>query len=114
MAPNRSSASTAQDIGPRTLADGHEARQSGRMLTRAAAVLIAVVALLAAAPAAFGAVTVSRAEVSSGTLRLEGRALANRSITVDGVAMTTSDGSGSFRVQRSSYRPPADCTVDVN
>ena len=80
-----------------------------------AVVLVAALAALAVVPAsALAAVTVSRAEVSSGTLRLEGRALANRSITVDGVAMGTSDGAGAFRISRSSYRPPADCTVDVN
>jgi hypothetical protein len=79
--------------------------------------LVAAVALGIAvvAPAtALAAVTVSRAEVSSGALRIDGRATANRSITVDGVAMASSDGSGAFRVSRSSYAAPADCTVDVN
>ena len=60
------------------------------------------------------AVTVSRAEVSGDRLRIEGSATANRAITVDGVQMGTSDGSGSFRVERSGYTRPADCTVDVN
>ena len=40
--------------------------------------------------------------------------MANRSITVDGVAMATSDSSGRFTVSRRGYTPPADCTVDVN
>jgi hypothetical protein len=71
--------------------------------------------IVGALPAtAFGAVSVSRAEVSGGDLRIEGRAIANRSITVDGTAMTTSDRSGNFRVSRGSFTPPADCTVDVN
>ena len=74
-----------------------------------------LVTIAAAGPAtAFGAVTVTRAAVSSGTLTVEGRATARRTITVDGVAMGTSDRRGTFRVTRSSYQPPADCTVDVN
>lgn len=64
-------------------------------------------------PAATAAVTVTRAEMKSGQLRLEGNALPNRTITVDGVSMGTSDGGGSFRIER-SFTPPADCTVDVN
>ena len=51
--------------------------------------------------------------MSGGQLRLEGRASASRTITVDGVAMGTSDGSGGFRIER-AFTPPADCTVDVN
>jgi hypothetical protein len=67
------------------------------------------IAIAVVAPAtAHAAVTVSRAEVSSGGLRIEGRALANRSITVDGLPMATSDGSGLFRVSRSAYRPAVD------
>lgn len=64
-------------------------------------------------PAAQAAVTVARAEMNGGQLRLEGRALANRTITVDGVALGTSDGAGSFRIER-AFSPPPDCTVDVN
>lgn len=71
-------------------------------------VLVLVTTLVASA-----AVTVSRAEMSGGQLRLEGSALANRTITVDGAALGTSDGSGRFRIER-SFTPPADCTVDVN
>ena len=59
-------------------------------------------------------VVVSRAEVSGDRLRIEGSAAPSRSITVDGVAMGTSDSSGAFRIERSGYTPPADCTVDVN
>ncbi len=58
--------------------------------------------------------TVSRAELGGSRLRIEGRATANRTITVDGVAMGTSDGSGSFRIERDGFAAPADCTVDVN
>ncbi|MDQ4134306.1 MAG: Ig domain-containing protein, partial [Actinomycetota bacterium] len=60
------------------------------------------------------AVTVSRAELNGSRLRIEGRATANRTITVDGVAMGSSDGSGAFRIERDGFSPPADCTVDVN
>ena len=60
------------------------------------------------------AVSISRAEISGTQLRIEGRASANRTITVDGVAMGTSDASGRFRIERSGFTAPADCTVDVN
>jgi putative Ig domain-containing protein len=52
--------------------------------------------------------------LSGSRLRIEGRAAANRSITVDGVAMGTSDGAGEFRIERDGFTAPADCTVDVN
>jgi len=82
---------------------------------RVAGVLSAVpVLLVALAVTAEASVVVSRAEVSGTRLRLEGQAGANRSITVDSVRMTTSDGSGGFRIDRSGYVAPADCTVDVN
>jgi hypothetical protein len=47
-------------------------------------------------------------------LRLKGTAVANRTITVDGVAMGSSDGAGNFRSERDPFSAPADCTVDVN
>ncbi|HEY0640284.1 MAG TPA: putative Ig domain-containing protein [Pseudonocardiaceae bacterium] len=60
------------------------------------------------------AVNVSRAELQGDRLRIEGTAVPNRTITVDGGAMGTSAGSGEFRIERSGFNPPADCTVDVN
>ena len=60
------------------------------------------------------AVTVSRAEVSGTRLRIEGNAAASRPITVDAVQMATSSSSGSFKIDRSGYTQPADCTVDVS
>src|SRR4051794_24796938 len=48
---------------------------------------------------AHGAVKVSRAELSGGNLRIEGTAAPNRTITVDGAARGTSDGSGRFRIE---------------
>lgn len=80
---------------------------------RPVALLALVLAILAPATAQ-AAVTVTSAEITSDTLRIAGRAIANRSITVDGASMTKSDGAGVFRVARSGYRAPADCTVDVN
>lgn len=82
---------------------------------RAVLVVLAAVLLIPLAPGvAFATVSVSRAEVSGGNLRIEGSAAANRTITVDGVAMGSSDGAGRFRIERSGFTAPADCTVDVN
>ncbi len=64
--------------------------------------------------AASAAVTVSRAEISGSNLRIEGTALAARDITVDGVVMGRSGSDGRFRIERSGFTPPLDCTVDVN
>ncbi len=79
-------------------------------------VMVVVAVLLPAlGPQSAAAVArVSRAEVAGTQLRIEGSAIANRAIAVDGVRMATSDGSGRFRVDRSGYTRPADCTVDVN
>ncbi|MGY1835648.1 putative Ig domain-containing protein [Blastococcus sp. SYSU DS0510] len=80
------------------------------------AVLVVTVAvplsLLMALPA-HAAVAVSRAEVSGSDLRLEGTAIAGRDIVVDGVVMGRSDSDGEFRIERSGYVPPSDCTVDL-
>ena len=84
--------------------------------SRLALVLISLTAVMwvASAGTAQAAVTVSRGEVSGDRLRIEGRAIATRPITVDGVQMTTSSSSGDFKVDRSGYTRPPDCTVDVN
>ena len=79
-----------------------------------AIILLGLIGAVLAAPAASAAVRVSRAEVSGSKLRLEGTADPGRAITVDGVAMGTSDASGAFRIERDGFTPPADCTVDVN
>lgn len=90
-------------------------RLSRPRLSRTVVAAVAVLGLLVVTPGvAYASVTVSRAEVSGDRLRVEGTATANRTITVDGVAMGSSDGSGSFRIERTGYVPPADCTVDVN
>src|SRR3712207_840725 len=89
---------------------------SGAYTTRLAlvGVLILIGVLLAATSIAQAAVSISRAELSGTQLRIEGQASPNRTITVDGVAMGTSDGGGKFRIERSGFTAPADCTVDVN
>jgi Putative Ig domain len=86
---------------------------AGRRLLVVALLVTTAVAVIAPS-LAHAAVSLSRAEIRTGTLRLEGRAIANRTITADGVSLGRSSRSGSFRLSRSSYRPPADCTVDVN
>src|SRR5215217_4590392 len=75
---------------------------------------LVLIGALVVASAAQAAVSISRAELSGTQLRIEGQASPNRTITVDGVAMGTSDGSGRFRIERSGFTAPADCTVDVN
>jgi Putative Ig domain len=84
--------------------------RAARRSLLAALLLIVVVA----AAAAEAAVTVTRAEVNGSRLRVEGNALPNRTIMIDGVAMGTSDGGGTFRVERDPFTRPADCTVDVD
>ncbi len=86
----------------------------GGLLLRLAVVGLLVLVGAIAAPLAQASVLITRAELNGTALRLEGTAAANRTITVDGVAMGTSDGAGKFRIQRDPFTPPADCTVDVN
>ena len=87
----------------------------GLNLTRTARwlVLTSVVLVFVPAEPVLAAATVTRAEVSGTQLRLQGTALPSRDITVDGVVVGRSDGSGAFRIQRDPFRPPADCMVDV-
>lgn len=87
---------------------------SFRVLRGAAALAAVMIVLVGLAGSAQAAVSVSRAEVSGTRLRMDGRATASRPITVDGVRMATSSSSGSFRIDRTGYARPADCTVDVN
>ena len=77
-------------------------------------VAVALAIALLAPASALATVKVSRAELSSGNLRIEGSAFAGRPITVDGEAMTTSSSGGTFKISRSGFAAPADCTVDVN
>ena len=91
-------------------------RISRSALTRTlvAAAVVATPVLLVASPASATAV-VSKAQVSGGSLLIEGQATVwNAPITVDGVVMTTSDAAGRYKISRSGYTPPADCTVDIS
>lgn len=90
------------------------ARAAGHRRWRSAVAGAVLLAFIAGAAVADAAVTVQRAEVSGSRLRVEGNALPNRTITVDGVAMGTSDGAGSFRIERDPFTRPADCTIDVD
>jgi hypothetical protein len=75
---------------------------------------VAVVLVLMIPGTGNTAVSVATAGLSSGSLRIEGTALPNRTITVDGVAMGTSGGDGRFQVERWGFVAPGDCTVEVN
>src|SRR5919205_3179589 len=87
----------------------------GSYITRLALVgLLVLSGALVVASVAQAAVSISRAELNGTQLRIEGQASPNHTITVDGVAMGASDGAGKFRVDRSGFTAPADCTVDVN
>ena len=87
----------------------------GAYTTRLAVVgMLVLIGALVVASVAQAAVSISRAELNGTQLRLEGQASPNHTITVDGVAMGTSDGAGKFRIDRSGFTAPADCTVDVN
>src|SRR3954464_3720289 len=76
--------------------------------------VLAATCLLAVTSSALATVRVSKAELNGTQLRIEGTATANRQITVDGVAMTSSDGAGNFKLQRDGFAKPADCRVAVN
>src|SRR5215210_7015702 len=122
----RSLAGLTEKVGRLTMASEHNnaASDGSGMLTReraprvlrmfTVAGLVALLVLIAAVSTAQAMVSVSRAELSGTRLRIEGQAAANRTITVDGVAMGTSDGSGAFRIERDPFAAPADCAVDVN
>lgn len=77
------------------------------------ALLLGVLLVAVMTPAASADVAVSRAEIKGGQLRLEGSAVASRTISVDGTPLGTSDGGGDFRIER-AFTAPADCTVEVN
>lgn len=88
--------------------------QASRRRRGGAVLILVMFAAFLFPTAAVAAVSVSKAEVNGPSLRIEGTAAASRTITVDGVAMGTSDGSGRFKIERSGFTAPADCTVDVN
>ena len=76
--------------------------------------LLALVGVLAAASSALAAVRITRAELNGTSVRIEGTAVPNHAITVNGVVMGTSDAAGSFRIESNSFAKPSDCKVAVN
>ena len=85
-----------------------------RLLRPLALLSIALVFSVLWAFPAGATVRISRAELSGTRFRLEGTATPSRTITVNGVAMGTSDGSGSFRIEKDPFSKPADCRVAVD
>jgi probable HAF family extracellular repeat protein len=78
------------------------------------ALLSGVLLLLVAAPAALAAITVTRAELSGGQLRVEGTgATPNATITIDGTPMGTAASDGRFRIERSGFSSPT-CRIVVS
>ena len=75
--------------------------------------LIVLLGALIGVSTAVAAVSVSRAELNGTRLRIEGTAIPNATITVNGVAMGRSDSTGSFRVERDPFAAPSDCIVAV-
>ena len=58
--------------------------------------------------------TITRATLSAGQLRLEGRgALPNHAIVVDGKALGTSDAAGAFKIVTQPFSSPT-CVISVN
>jgi hypothetical protein len=57
---------------------------------------------------------ITKAEMNATQLRVEGTANPNAVITINGVAMGTSDANGNFKIEKDPYTPPADCVVQVN
>lgn len=96
---------TAAAYGPRTLPPP---------LRLVLAFVVAAMVVLAMPGVSHAVVSVARAEVSGDRLRVEGSAAPSRTITVDGVAMGSSGADGRFRIERTGFTPPADCTVAVN
>src|SRR5918999_2231407 len=76
--------------------------------------LTAVLGAVVTASTALGDARVSRAELSGTKLRVEGTAAPNRTITINGVAMGTSDAAGSFRIESDPFSKPPDCRISVN
>lgn len=81
---------------------------------KAAAAAAIVIGAAAFAGTATASVQITKAEMNSTQLRLEGTALPNATITVNGVASGTSDAGGNFKIEKDPYAPPANCTVQVN
>jgi hypothetical protein len=80
-------------------------------LTFLAAIGVAAAAFAGTAQAS---VSITKAEMNSTQLRLEGTASPNATITVNGGAMGSSDAQGNFKIEKDPYTPPSSCVVQVN
>jgi hypothetical protein len=88
--------------------------RSSRLAVLACLVLSALMLVLPAAASA--AVSVTRAELKSGELRVEGRGATpdgTVTVTADSVASGRADGSGAFRVETTGFRA-ASCRATVS
>ena len=85
--------------------------------SRRAALIAAIVVLvsLGFVPAAQAATTITRAELSGTSVRIEGSgATPNARLVVNGGVLTgTADSGGRFRIESSNFSKPADCKVTV-
>ncbi|HEU5216606.1 MAG TPA: hypothetical protein VFU30_13810 [Gaiellaceae bacterium] len=63
---------------------------------------------------ASASVSITKAELNSSQLRVEGTAVPNSVITINGVAMGSSDANGNFKIEKDPYTPAANCVVQVN
>jgi hypothetical protein len=76
--------------------------------------LLGALVFLVAVPAALAALTVTRAELNGGQLRVEGNGAApSAAITIDGTAMGTADSGGRFRIERSGFSSST-CRITVS
>jgi hypothetical protein len=84
-------------------------------MMRLAVLAVAMLAVGIGAANAGAAITITRAELNSGQLRVEGNgAVANSAVTVSpGSATGTSDSSGAFRIQSSPYSSST-CQITVS
>jgi hypothetical protein len=87
---------------------------TNRHTSKIVAVIAVAVAATVFAATAQANVSVTKAELNGTQLRLEGTAKPNATITVNGVAMGTSDANGNFKIQKDPYTPPASCVVQAN
>jgi hypothetical protein len=106
---------STQTSNPKERSVRHHSTPAVRVLARVTATAMTAIALvlLVASPASAN-VTTSRAELAGSRLRIEGTATPNRAITVDGATLGASDATGAFRVEKTPFATPANCTVQVN
>src|SRR5215210_2247534 len=107
MTKNRLSGADVRDVR------AQERRR--RRLRRLAIVAVSITAFGVSAASAAAAITITRAELNSSQLRIEGRgALPNATVTVSpGSVRGTSDSTGAFRIQSTPYSSST-CQVTVS